>query len=158
MEIPELREQYLGILHQIEQEMTIMKQYPELLTNDQVKECLEQVSLLSLQPFSIEVIQKLAYYLETVREFKKEITSTQGGQSHSYTKVKKGTSGMIFESEQLNTPPLFDPTLIPHAPIRGKEFPSYMFNNKGVSNPIMLAFLTFLFEAIFLVTSYFLYQ
>lgn len=157
MKIPELREQYLGILHQIEQEMTIMKQYPELLTNNQVKECLEQVSLLSFQPFSIEVIQKLAYYLKMIREFKKELISTQEGQSHSYTKVKKGTSGMIFESEPQNTPPLFDPTLIPQAP-RGKEFPSYIFNTKGISNPIMLAFLTFLFETIFLVTSYLFYQ
>lgn len=136
----------------------------------QLKECFDLPITENSVRFFAHKIENMEQYLNAKRlstEWNNQ-KATEGIGS-GYTKVKK--AGIAYLPVEDIEVPQFDMVPIDNPSIKGKEFPNYIFSNKknmpigttsasnrGSSHVWMLALLTFLFETLFLVVSFFLYR
>ncbi len=151
-----------------------------LLENQEVKQELSQLKVCFEMPIQKENIQffekritSLKQYIDTMKL--EEIHIEEEGRQTGYTKVKK--SGNVFipveedsEKKDIEVPNYDNPILETHKRSSLRDYPNYLHgdrsipvfpatnSNRGSSHILMLAFLTFLFESIFLVLAFFLYR
>lgn len=175
-----LRQQYLNYYVVAQNLILKISNQPELLVDQNVQEKMIQLRECLTLPVTKESIQflkrkidNLEKYINTLKPVENHTAEEEGRQS-GYTKVKK--SGNVFipveedsEKKDIEVPNYDVPIQLPKRSSL-RETPDYIFHdkpvrispitnyNRGSSHVFMLAFLTFLFESIFLVLAFLLYQ
>ena len=151
-----------------------------LSENQEVKQKLSQLKAyfdLPIQKesiwFFIEIIKSLKQYIDTIKPVEDNLI--EEGRQTGYTKVKKSGNAFIpveedSEKKDIEVPNYDNPILETHKRSSLRDYPNYVYRdgsipvfpatnfNRGSSHILMLAFLTFLFESIFLVLAFFLYR
>lgn len=168
----DVRQKYMKDMRYAEQLLVSIMNNKALLDNIEVVHQAKRLQDCLMLPPTVQnlvaleqVIQNLKQAIETKPH---EIESD--GESMGYTKVKKSGNGYVpIEENSTNIEvPNYHPIAIERASLR--QDPDYIFHdkvirvssvipaNRGSSNVLMLAFLSFFFESLFLILSFLLYK
>ncbi len=175
-----LRQQYVNY-YMIAQKLIIeISKNSSLLENQEV-----QQKVLQLQEcFNLPIREESLHFFERrIKSLKQSIDTIkpvednliEEGRQTGYTKVKKSGNAFIpvegdSEKKDIEVPNYSVPVPSTHKRSSLRQEPDYIFHdkpvrisqitnyNRGSSHVFMLAFLTFLFESLFLVLAFFLYQ
>lgn len=175
-----LRQQYVNYYIIAQNLILEISKNSSLLEDQEVQQKLLQLQECFNLPIRKESIQfferRITNLKQSIDTMKlEEIHIEEEGRQTGYTKVKKSGNAFIpveeaSEKKDIEVPNYDNPILIPHKRSSLRQEPDYIFHdkpvrispitnyNRGSSHVLMLAFLTFLFESIFLVLAFFLYR
>lgn len=176
-----LRQQYVNY-YMISQNLMIeISKNSSLLENQEVQQKILQLQECFNLPIREESLRfferritSLKQYIAAIKSVEENHIVEEEGRQSGYTKVRKSGNAFIPVEEDSEKKDIEVPNYVVPVPSTYnsslRDYPDYVLNNKNVtffpvtnsnrgsSHVFMLAFLTFLFESIFLVLAFFLYQ
>ena len=177
-----LRQQYVNY-YMISQNLMIeISKNSSLLEDQEVQQKILQLQECFNLPIREESLRfferritSLKQYIGAIKPVEENHIVEEEGRQTGYTKVKKSGNAFIpveedSEKKDIEVPNYAVPVPSTHKRSSLRQEPDYIFHdkpvrispitnyNRGSSHVFMLAFLTFLFESIFLVFAFFLYQ
>ncbi len=172
-----LKKQYYNYYLEVHNLMLELSNHPPLLQDSNLQQRLTQLQACLNLPITEGSIHFLAHTISNLKQcMEKESNENKievdEWKESGYTKVKKSGNAFIpveEKSKEIEVPNYSIPIVNTRKSLR--QEPDYIFHdkpvrlsplsnyyNRGSSHVFMLAFLTFLFESIFLVLAFFLYQ
>ncbi len=167
----DIRQKYIQDMIYAEQLLVCVMNDKTLLENLEVTREAKKLQDCLMLPKSIENLLTLEQVIQTLKQAVESFHKTQSdGEAVGYMKVKKSGNGFVSVDEEPKDieVPNYHPFDVQKSSLR--QTPDYIFHdkvirvsgvtpaNRGSSHVLMLAFLSFFFESIFLVLSFLLYK